>query len=96
MTFNSNEYKIWYKDFPMLILWGIQKELLFIPRQYSEDDEFKKWDLTSKVYIFMKRLHQSYQTVMLMDSDERDTLFEMEMKLIKEEQKEKENINKQQ
>ena len=31
---------------------------------------------------------------MMMDADERDKLFEMEMKLIKEEQKQKENLNK--
>ena len=42
----------------------------------------------------MKRLGQDYNRVMLMDADERDRLFEMEMKLIKEEQKQKENLNK--
>lgn len=35
----------------------------------------------------MKRLHQSYKTVMLMDANERDKIFKMEMKLIEEEQK---------
>ena len=33
----------------------------------------------------MKRLHQRYGEIMLMDSDERDAFFEMEMKLVKEE-----------
>ena len=42
----------------------------------------------------MKRLGQDYNTIMLMDADERDKLFKMEMDLIKEEQKEKENLNK--
>lgn len=35
----------------------------------------------------MKRLGQDYKTIMLMDSDERDELFKMEMKLIEEEKK---------
>lgn len=35
----------------------------------------------------MKRLGQSYGEIMQMDASERDTLFEMEMKLIKEEAK---------
>lgn len=63
-----------------------------MPKEISEDDESKKWDLMSKVYIFMKRLGQNYNSVMLMDADERDRIFEMEMQLIKEEQKQKESI----
>lgn len=93
MTFNPTEYYLWYKEYPMLTLWAVQKGILFIPKEVSED-EFKKWDLTSKAYIFMKRLGQDYNRVMMMDADERDKLFEMEMKLIKEEQKQKENLNK--
>lgn len=91
MTFNPTEYQLWYKEYPMFILWAAQKGILFIPKEVAEDDEFKKYDLTSKVYIFMKRLHQSYNMVMLMDADERDKIFEMEMKLLKEEAKQKEN-----
>ena len=91
MTFNPTEYQLWYKEYPMFILWAAQKGILFIPKEVAEDDEFKKYDLTSKVYIFMKRLHQSYNTVMLMDADVRDKIFEMEMKLLKEEAKQKEN-----
>lgn len=94
MTFNPTEYYLWYREYPMFNLWAVQKGILFIPKEVSEDDEFKKWDLTSKAYIFMKRLGQDYNRVMLMDADERDRLFEMEMKLIKEEQKQKENLNK--
>lgn len=78
----------------MFGLWALQKGVLFIPKEISEDDELKKWDLTSKAYVFMKRLGQDYNRVMLMDADERDKLFEMEMKLIKEEQKQKEEVNK--
>lgn len=94
MTFNPTEYYLWYREYPMFSLWAVSKDILFIPKEISEDDELKKWDLTSKIYIFMKRLGQDYNRVMMMDADERDKLFEMEMKLIKEEQKQKENLNK--
>ena len=78
----------------MFILWAVKRGILFIPKEVAEDDEFKKWDLTSKAYIFMKRLGQDYNRVMLMDADERDKIFEMEMRLIKEEQKETEKAKK--
>ncbi len=77
----------------MFGLWAILKGILFVPKEVSEDDEFKKWDLTSKIYVFMKRLGQDYNRVLMMDADERDALFEMEMKLFKEEQKQKETLN---
>lgn len=91
MTFNPTEAHLWYKEFPMFNLWAILRNILFVPKEAAEDDENKKWDLTSKVYIFMKRLGQDYNRVMLMDADERDQIFEMEMKLIEEEKKQSEN-----
>lgn len=94
MTFSPDEYYLWYKKYQMFSLWAVRKGVLFIPKEVSEDDEFKKWDLTSKAYIFMKRLGQDYNRVMLMDADERDKIFEMEMRLIKEEQKQNEKLNK--
>lgn len=93
MTFNPTEAHLWYKEYSMFSLWAIVRNVLFIPKEVSEDDELRKWDLTSKAYIFMKRLGQDYNRVMLMDSEERDKLFEMEMKLIKEEQKQNEKLN---
>lgn len=87
MTFNPAGCHLWYKEYPMFILWAEQKGILFLPKEISEDDEFLRYDLTSKAYIFMKRLHQSYETVMLMDADERDRIFKMEMQLLKEEAK---------
>lgn len=90
MTFNPTEYYLWYKEYPMFSLWASQKGVLFIPKEISGDSEFEQWDLTSKAYILMKRLGQDYNRVMLMDADERDKLFEMEMRLIKEEQKQRE------
>ena len=87
MTFNPAEFYLWFKEYPMFGLWAVQKGILFLPKEVSEDDELKQYDLTSKVYIFMKRLGQEYNTIMMMDADERDKLFEMELKLIKEEAK---------
>lgn len=87
MTFNPTDYRLWQKEYPMFSQWALQKGILFIPKQFAEDDEFKQYDLTSKAYLFMKRLGQDYNRVMLMDADERDAIFEMEMKLIKEEAK---------
>lgn len=87
MTFNPAECKLWQKEYPMFLLWAAQKGILFLPKQIAEDDEFKQYDLTSKAYVLMKRLGQDYNRVMTMDEDERDRLFEMEMKLIKEEAK---------
>lgn len=94
MTLKPVEYRLLYKEYPMFCLWAISKGILFLPRQVAEkDDEYGSFDLASKVYIFMKRLHQSYKTVMLMDSEERDTLFRMEMKLLEEEKKQAEKAN---
>lgn len=93
MTFNPTEFHLWHREYPMFALWATQKGILFMPKEVSEDEDSKKWDLTSKAYIFMKRLGQDYNRVMLMDADERDAIFEMEMRLIKEEQKQKENLN---
>lgn len=96
MTFKSDEIRLLYREYPMFCLWAAPKGILFLPRQIAEsEDEFGEYDLTSKLYIFMKRLHQSYSTVMLMDAEERDKIFKMEMKLIEEEQKQaKEAQNK--
>lgn len=91
MTFNPTEYHFWHKEYPMFTQWAIQKGILFPPKEFAEDDELKQYDLTSKAYIFMKRLGQDYNMFMLMDAEERDKIFEMEMELIKEESKQKDN-----
>lgn len=77
----------------MFTQWAVQKGILFIPKEVAEDEEEKQYDLTSKAYILMKRLGQDYDKIMSMDAEERDKLFEMEMKLIKEEAKQNENKN---
>ena len=94
MTFNPTEYQIWCKEYPMFNLWAVRRGILFVPKEVAEDENVKKYDLTSKIYIFMKRLGQDYNTVMTMDADERDTLFEMEMKLIEEEKKKQDELNR--
>lgn len=91
MTFNPAEYYFWHKEYPMFSQWAVQKDILFLPKEMAEDEEEKRYDLTSKAYILMKRLNQSYDRIMSMDAEERDRLFEMEMKLIKEEAKQNEN-----
>ena len=86
MTFKSDEIRLLYKEYPMFCLWAVTKGILFLPRNLAEsEDDFKHYDLTSKVYVLMKRLHQRYGEIMLMDSDERDAFFEKEMKLVKKE-----------
>lgn len=93
MTLNPCEYYFWHKEYPMFTQWAVQKGILFIPKEVAEDEEEKQYDLTSKAYILMKRLGQDYDKIMSMDAEERDKLFEMEMKLIKEEAKQNENKN---
>lgn len=87
MTLNPSEYRLWQREYPMFSLWAIPKGVLFLPKEVAEDEDVKRYDLASKAYILMKRLGQDYTTIMKMDAEERDTLFEMEMKLIEEENK---------
>lgn len=91
MTLNPSEYHFWHKEYPMFCQWAVHKDILFLPKEMAEDEEDKQYDLTSKAYILMKRLNQSYDRIMSMDAEERDRLFEMEMKLLKEEAKQNEN-----
>ena len=85
MTFSPDDYKLIARDYPMFIQWSVAKDLFF-PREIAEDEE-NGFDLTSKIYIMMKRLSQSYSEILKMDSDERDKIFKMELKLIEEEKK---------
>lgn len=90
MTLDPTTCYYLYREHPMFSKWATDRGVLFLPKECAEseeDEDYKNWDLTSKVYVFMKRLGQDYNRVMQMDSDERDKLFEMEMKLVKEEHK---------
>lgn len=91
MTFNPAEYRFWYKEYPQFTQWAMQKDILFLPKEIAETDDEKQYDLTSRAYILMKRLGQDYNSIMLMDAEERDRLFDMEMQLIKEEAKKNKN-----
>lgn len=82
MTFNPSEYQLIYKERPSFCQWAISRGALFLPKIY---DDGNGYDLTSKAYIFMKRLHQSYETFMRLESEERDKLFEIELQLMKKE-----------
>lgn len=88
MTFRPDEMKLWHREYPMFCLWASRGDFLFIPKEVSEDKE-EVYDLTAKAYILMKRLGQNYNDIMRMSSSERDTLFQMEMELIKKEAEEK-------
>lgn len=85
MTFNPSEAKLRNRDYPMFSLWPFTTDALFLPQAIAEDEEDKQYDLTSKVYVLMKRLGQSYTEIMRMDAEERDKYFEMELKLMKKE-----------
>lgn len=87
MTLHPDTFHFWHREYPMFWQWAENKDILFLPKGASEVEEEKKYDLTSKVYILMKRLKQDYNTIYSMPVEERDALFEMEMKLIAEEAK---------
>lgn len=89
MTFRPDEYQLVIREYPMFSLWAVSRDVLFL--HPLEEDEDESYDLMTKVYILMKRLGQSYMQILTMDPDDRDELFRMEMKLIKEEAKQKEN-----
>ena len=78
----------------MFSLWGIKYNNIFFPKTVTQTGEYAEYDLTSKAYVFMKRLGQDYRTIMLMDATERDEIFAMEMKLIEEEKKQADEVKK--
>jgi hypothetical protein len=93
MTLSPDTVHLWHKEYPMFWLWAKDKDILFLPKAVSEEDESKQYDLTSKMYILMKRLKQNYETILTMPVEERDLLFDMEMKLIEEEHKQSKGNN---
>lgn len=92
MTFSPDVYQLLIKDYPMFIQWSMTKDLLFFPKGFDKEED-EQYDLTSKIYVMMKRLSQSYFEILKMDSDERDKIFELELKLIEEERKQQEQEN---
>ena len=88
MTFRPDVYHLWYRDYPLFTQWSANRDSLFTPKEAENDEQY---DLTSKIYILMKRLGQDYSTILQMDADERDLLFKMEMELIKKESESSKN-----
>lgn len=91
MTFGQG-VQLLYRDYAMFSMWLFSKsdKLLFFPREILEENEAYKYDLTSKAYLFMKRLHTDYNTFMCMDVEDREKIFRMEMDLIIKENKDAE------
>ena len=96
MTFGQG-VQLLYRDYAMFTMWLFSKsdKLLFFPRELLEENDLYRYDLTSKAYLFMKRLHTDYNTFMSMDAEDRERIFRMEMDLIaKENKKAEEHKNK--
>lgn len=98
MTLSQSRTFVYSKEYPLFCLWAIKRGVLFFPKELAEGKDLSEtMDLMSKVYILMKRMNQSYDTLMRMPSEEFDFFFNTEMKLIEEEEKERkelENKNK--
>lgn len=96
MTFSQEDAKPLYRDYPMFMQWILSKDirLLFFPREILESNELYKYDLTSKAYLFMKRLHTDFNTFMRMDETTRERIFRMEVDLIEKENKAAEEAKK--
>jgi hypothetical protein len=96
MTFRPEEFRVLYRDFPAFMGWILDKSinLLFFPREIFAEKEIYKMDLTSKAYVFMKRLNTDYPTFMQMDEEVREQLFRMEMDAIEKENREAEQNGK--
>lgn len=86
MTLSPDGKFLFEKTSPMateMLLGG-----LFLGKEAYGDETEERYDLTSKIYLLMKRLHQGYQQILMMPAKERDKLFNTEVELIKEESKE--------
>lgn len=93
MTFNPTDYFAWERRYPRFTDWAIKHDVLFFPKEITEEIGEEHVDLTSKIYILMKRLGQDYETIMRMDAEERDKFVELEVKLMENEKKKYDNLN---
>ena len=91
MTFSPDSAQLIQREYSVFTHWAIPRNALFIPKWVFEEDEEKRYDETSKMYLLMSRLHQPYNDLMTMDTKTRDALFDMEMKALK---KKKEDLEK--
>lgn len=86
MTLSPDEPHLIEKTFPRAVdrlLTG-----MFYPKEAYEEEAEERYDLVSKAYLLMKRLHQPYQQILMMPISDRDKLFKIELELIKKEQEE--------
>lgn len=91
MTLNTGEFRTIVREYPMFSLWAIRNGTLFHPKIFEEDTDDEGYDLASQIYIMMKRLRQPYSELLLMDSEEREWFFNMELKLLKKESEDSKN-----
>lgn len=93
MTFSPDTAKLIEREYSAFTQWAIPRNALFIPKWAFEEDEDKRYDETSKMYLLMSRLHQPYHDIMSMDIDTRDALFNMEMEALKKRKEEMDKNN---
>ena len=91
MTFSPESVKLINREYSAFTQWAIPRNALFIPKWAFEENEDKRYDETSRMYLLMSRLHQPYHDIMTMDLKTRDALFDMEMDALK---KRKEELDK--
>ena len=89
MTLNIGIAKFVNREYPMFGLWALRRDTLFLPKDISRDEDDPNseeyYSLTSQVYFLMKRLRQQYSEIMLMDTEDRETFFHMEMEVLNKE-----------
>lgn len=88
MTLDPDNCKLYYKHTPMVFMKELFRSGLFLEKCYYTEDEDKRFSLTSKVHLLMKKLRQDYNTIMFMPSEDRDLFVEWEMDIIKKEEEE--------
>lgn len=96
MTLNPGETKLIHKEYPMWMQWAERHgNPMFLPKGFGdEDDEVSRYDLRSQAFLLMRNLHQSYETIMTMTSEEREFYVRSELKFLEEQSKQAENLNK--
>lgn len=96
MTLNPGEVKLIDREYPMWMQWAERHgNPMFLPKEFGEDDdEASKYDLRSQAYLLMRNLHQSYETIMTMTSEEREFYFRSELKFLEEQKKSADEIGK--
>ena len=95
MTLNPFEARYIHREYPMWMQWALRHgNPMFIPRGYKDDeDEVSKYDLRSQAYLLMRNLHQNYETILTMDTEEREFYVRSELQFLEEQAKQNEKLN---